>query len=137
MVKYLKSISTLFLNRCQKATIENSPTKSSAQQSRPFLWLTPVPSKWFAKAATFVFQTLIGVYQAIGSLWLGGSCRFEPSCSAYAQEAFSKHPFYRAAYLSVHRLMKCRPGGGMGYDPVPEPERICHIHQRGHHGSAR
>ncbi len=48
-------------------------------------------------------------------------CRFSPSCSSYALEAFESHGTRRGAYLTVRRLMRCRPFGPSGWDPVPEP----------------
>ncbi len=65
------------------------------------------------------FLILIGFYRSLGSAWLGGACRFEPSCSQYASEAFEKLPTFIATKLVFIRLMRCRPFGGMGYDPVP------------------
>lgn len=47
-------------------------------------------------------------------------CRFEPTCSAYASEAIALHGFWKGWGYAARRLSKCRPGGGMGYDPVPE-----------------
>ena len=47
-------------------------------------------------------------------------CRFEPTCSVYASEAIAEHGFWRGWGYAARRLSKCRPGGGMGYDPVPE-----------------
>ena len=47
-------------------------------------------------------------------------CRFEPTCSAYASEAIAVHGFWRGWGYAARRLSRCRPGGGMGYDPVPE-----------------
>lgn len=64
---------------------------------------------------------LISVYQAAISPMLGVSCRFEPTCSHYAQEAISTHGALRGVGLAARRLSKCRPGGGSGYDPIPEP----------------
>lgn len=61
----------------------------------------------------------IGAYRTIGTTHLGGSCRFEPSCSEYALEAAKLHPPHRAARLIASRIARCRPGGGFGYDPVP------------------
>ena len=47
-------------------------------------------------------------------------CRFEPTCSVYASEAIAAYGFWRGWGYAARRLSKCRPGGGMGYDPVPE-----------------
>lgn len=52
---------------------------------------------------------------------LGPACRFEPTCSQYAQEALARHGLARGLYFTVRRLMRCRPWGGCGYDPVPPP----------------
>ena len=62
---------------------------------------------------------LIAAYRAVGSLWLSGQCRFEPSCSVYAQEAIERHGFWVGGRLMINRLARCRPGGGCGHDPVP------------------
>lgn len=64
----------------------------------------------------------IALYRAVGSLWLSGSCRFEPSCSVYAQEALEQHGFWVGSKLALARLGKCRPGGAFGYDPVPRAQ---------------
>lgn len=63
---------------------------------------------------------LIAFYRAVGSLWFSGSCRFEPSCSVYAQEAVERYGFWVGGKLSAKRLLSCRPGGPFGYDPVPD-----------------
>ena len=67
---------------------------------------------------------LIGFYRAVGSLWLSGSCRFEPSCSVYAQEAVERFGFWKGGRLAAVRLWRCRPGGPFGYDPVPCCEKF-------------
>jgi uncharacterized protein len=46
-------------------------------------------------------------------------CRFEPSCSAYAVEALEEHGARRGAWLTIRRLVRCRPGAVGGADPVP------------------
>ncbi|WP_083914523.1 membrane protein insertion efficiency factor YidD [Ilumatobacter nonamiensis] len=47
-------------------------------------------------------------------------CRFFPSCSTYASEAFAVHGTRRGAYLTLRRLLRCRPFGPSGFDPVPD-----------------
>ena len=47
------------------------------------------------------------------------SCRFTPTCSAYAVEAIKKHGPVKGFYLTVRRILRCHPWGGSGYDPVP------------------
>ena len=48
------------------------------------------------------------------------SCRFAPSCSAYALEAIERHGAWRGAALALRRVGRCHPWGGSGYDPVPD-----------------
>jgi hypothetical protein len=48
-------------------------------------------------------------------------CRFTPSCSAYAVDALELHGAGRGSWLTVRRLLRCRPFGPSGWDPVPEP----------------
>lgn len=66
-----------------------------------------------------VLRGLIGVYQLLISPLLLPSCRFEPSCSHYAQEAIATHGPFRGLLLAGQRLLRCHPWGGNGYDPVP------------------
>lgn len=58
-------------------------------------------------------------YQACISPTLPSSCRYYPSCSAYAYEAVEKWGALRGIGLTFWRLLRCRPFGGHGYDPVP------------------
>ncbi len=51
------------------------------------------------------------------------SCRFEPSCSAYAVEALMTHGALRGSWLTVRRLLRCGPWHPGGYDPVPPPRQ--------------
>jgi putative membrane protein insertion efficiency factor len=60
----------------------------------------------------------IDAYKAVLSPFFLGSCRFEPSCSQYAREALAKHGA-RGACLGIRRILRCRPFGGAGLDPVP------------------
>ncbi len=60
------------------------------------------------------------IYQRIGSPFVGGHCRFEPSCSNYAIEAVTRHGAVRGGWMATRRIFRCRPGGGSGLDEVPE-----------------
>ena len=66
-----------------------------------------------------LLRGLIGAYQLLISPLLLPSCRFEPSCSHYAQDAIAEHGALRGVILAVKRLLRCHPWGGSGYDPVP------------------
>ena len=63
---------------------------------------------------------LIKLYQFAISPFLGNNCRFHPSCSAYAEEAFNTYGFFKGGYLTALRLIKCHPFHPGGYDPVVE-----------------
>ncbi len=55
----------------------------------------------------------------------GGFCRYQPTCSAYATEAIQQHGAWRGGLLSVKRICRCHPWGGMGLDPVPPSVPRC------------
>lgn len=65
------------------------------------------------------FILLIKLYQWIISPVLGPKCRYTPSCSAYALEAFRKYGPIKGGWLAMKRISRCHPWGGHGYDPVP------------------
>ena len=65
------------------------------------------------------FILLIRGYQVGISPLLPASCRYYPSCSAYAIEAFERHGTMRGLYLTISRLLRCHPFHAGGYDPVP------------------
>jgi uncharacterized protein len=62
---------------------------------------------------------LIRIYQWGISPLLGPRCRFTPSCSHYAVEAFEKHGLIKGLWLAIRRIARCHPWGGHGVDPVP------------------
>lgn len=47
------------------------------------------------------------------------SCRYAPSCSAYAIEAIQRYGAVHGSWLAARRLARCHPWGGSGFDPVP------------------
>ncbi len=47
-----------------------------------------------------------------------GTCRFNPTCSQYSREALRVLPLYKAIPKIIHRVSRCHPRGGFGYDPV-------------------
>ena len=58
-------------------------------------------------------------YRFFLSPWLGSACRFEPTCSHYAQQAITRYGALKGSWLTIRRLGRCQPWGGHGYDPVP------------------
>ena len=62
---------------------------------------------------------LITAYRYLLSPLLGPSCRFYPTCSAYAAEALDTHGALRGSWLAVKRILKCHPWHPGGLDPVP------------------
>jgi uncharacterized protein len=62
----------------------------------------------------------IRMYQIFLGPFLGGACKFSPSCSRYAYEAVERFGARRGTWLAAKRLLRCRPFSPGGYDPVPE-----------------
>lgn len=62
---------------------------------------------------------LIRFYRKAISPYLGlGKCKYVPTCSAYAVEAFQKYSFLKAFFLSIWRILRCNPFSKGGYDPL-------------------
>jgi putative membrane protein insertion efficiency factor len=62
---------------------------------------------------------LVRAWQIGPSAVMPPTCRYAPSCSAYAIEALERHGAFRGGWLTVKRLLRCHPWGGSGFDPVP------------------
>ena len=79
------------------------------------------PNNFFNVLLRKVANAMIRVYQVCISPIIGGraACRFTPTCSEYTRQAIEKYGVVRGIWLGVRRIMRCRPGGGFGYDPVP------------------
>ena len=66
-----------------------------------------------------ILTGLIRFYRTAISPWTLPSCRFTPTCSAYALEAIEKHGAGRGGWMAMRRFVRCNPFGGKGFDPVP------------------
>ena len=67
-----------------------------------------------------IFLALIRFYQTQISPLTPPSCRFQPTCSAYALEAINKYGAMKGTWLAIKRLLRCHPFyKGDHYDPVP------------------
>jgi putative membrane protein insertion efficiency factor len=61
---------------------------------------------------------LVLLYRATLGPYLGGSCRFVPSCSQYAIDAINKYGAVRGGWRATKRICRCHPWGGHGFDPA-------------------
>lgn len=67
-----------------------------------------------------ILLSLIRFYRRWVSPMTPPSCRFMPTCSAYAEEAVQRYGGIRGGWLALKRLLRCHPFGDSGYDPVPK-----------------
>ncbi len=61
---------------------------------------------------------LVYCYRATLGRFMGGQCRFHPTCSQYMIDAIHKHGPIRGGWRGVKRICRCHPWGGSGYDPA-------------------
>jgi putative membrane protein insertion efficiency factor len=80
--------------------------------------MSPAPDRRLSLAQRALLGLVWGYRSTLKPL-LPAACRFQPSCSGYALDAVREHGAWRGAALAVRRLLRCRPGGGGGLDPVP------------------
>lgn len=81
----------------------------------------------FARLPRLLLIGLVRFYQVIIGPHFPSSCRFTPSCSTYALQALREYGALRGTILAAHRILRCNPWGGSGYDPPrwygePAPE---------------
>ena len=78
-----------------------------------------------------VLIALVKGYRLLLSPWLGSSCRFTPTCSAYSLQALQLHGAAAGTYLTLRRLARCHPWCEGGHDPVPgqlhKPRLLTHL----------
>lgn len=71
-----------------------------------------------------IFIFFIKLYQKyLSPLKKKPTCRFYPTCSQYAIEAYEIHGFFKGTILSVYRILRCNPFCRGGYDPVPPKKK--------------
>ncbi|MEM8694428.1 MAG: membrane protein insertion efficiency factor YidD [Pseudomonadota bacterium] len=69
-----------------------------------------------------ISKLLIGLarlWQIGPSAILPPTCRYQPSCSAYAITAWTRYGAFKGSWLALRRILRCHPWGGSGHDPVP------------------
>ncbi len=79
-----------------------------------------------AKMSSAMRTVMIGVirfYRYCISPLMAPHCRFEPTCSRYAQDALTEHGVLRGMMFSLRRLSRCHPWHEGGFDPVPETKK--------------
>lgn len=69
-------------------------------------------------------MALVKGYRLLLSPWLGGACRFTPTCSQYALDALERHGALGGSWLTAGRLLRCGPWCAGGHDPVPHQVRL-------------
>jgi uncharacterized protein len=95
----------------QRASAEIAPTNVSPSEQRRTI------GSWLLIAAIHAYRLTLAPF-------LGGNCKFYPSCSHYAEEAIKIHGAKRGALLAAKRLLRCRPFTKGGHDPVPDLEEF-------------
>ena len=70
------------------------------------------------------FIAAIRLYQVTLRPFLGGQCRYHPTCSDYGLDAYRQHGPIRGTLLTAKRILRCHPFVKGGYDPVPPPDTL-------------
>lgn len=68
----------------------------------------------------YVVSLPVRAYRLLLSPWIGNSCRYQPTCSAYSLEALEEHGAIKGSWLTIRRIGRCHPWGGGGIDNVPD-----------------
>jgi len=72
-----------------------------------------------AKILSFLLLIPVWLYRGLISPWTPQSCRHIPTCSQFTIDALKLHGPFKGLIISTGRILRCRPGGTHGYDPVP------------------
>ncbi len=73
--------------------------------------------KLLAKLPSLLLIGLVRLYQLFLSPFLGGQCRFRPTCSHYFIEAVEKYGAISGSWRGIRRILRCHPFHSGGYDP--------------------
>lgn len=78
----------------------------------------------FWRAVDYPFKlaayALIQLYRYTLSAFMGRNCRHAPTCSEFTSDAIWRHGSWPGGWMGLARIVRCRPGGTHGFDPVPE-----------------
>lgn len=114
-----KPVSEAAVVRDENLPISSSASRASGQPDR--------------SAGSWTLLLLIRTYVIFLSPFLGGACKFYPSCSNYAREAIERHGARRGTVLALKRLLRCHPFTPGGVDLVPdELPNPSHVARSGH-----
>jgi putative membrane protein insertion efficiency factor len=105
----------------------SSPQFMPQSPKRPTPEIVPSNVSSVEQRRTVAFWLLIAAihaYRLTLAPFLGGNCKFYPSCSHYAEQAIKIHGPKRGTLLALKRLLRCRPFTKGGHDPVPDPEEF-------------
>ena len=105
---------TLIADTTTTAATARTPIASTATDSAEGVTAAPARQPFSRRGALFLIRAYQGAASGRVSM-----CRYYPSCSNYALEAFTEHGFWRAFGLTARRLLRCRPFGPHGIDLVP------------------
>ncbi len=97
------------------------PTQTNSDSARA----SPQPVTGLRRVLIWPFLAVIFAYRATLSPFVGRQCRFHPTCSLYALDAYGRHGAWIGTTLTFKRVLRCHPFSRGGYDPVPidRPER--------------
>lgn len=97
-----------------QAGVEQAPKLSPTPELyTPHPWLNPL-----SRAATGAVWLMVWVYRLTLGPFIGGHCRYVPTCSQYMLDATRKYGPVRGVIKGIGRILRCHPWGGQGHDPA-------------------